>query len=128
MTERQNFALANPVDPDNVQAQSRFAQNIIGEHQSYGTVLNVERKDSFWWHAGVTVLSRNLKPIPHLALSNLQRKAAERQARDLLKDVGLPDSEELRWGQKSLHLLRKLTGEEEHRAGGIAQDGAAHSH
>ena len=113
MTQRQQFALANPVDPDDLLVLEPFAETIRGEHQSYGTILTVDRADCLCWHACVTVLSRNLKPVPYSGLSHLQRKAAERLVRDLLKDVGQPDSEQLRWDPKCIHLIRKVTVEEQ---------------
>lgn len=116
MTDRQTFALANPLDPADLGAVSRSAQRVASEHQGYLTMLTVDKSDGLWWHAGVSVLSSNLKAVPHSGLSNLQRKAAERLVRELLNEVGRPDSEELSWDDRCVHLIRRLTIEEERKA------------
>jgi hypothetical protein len=100
MTDRQSLALANPIDPDDLNALMQFAATTRRGEQAYLAILSVDRKDGFWWHAGVSVVSSNLKPVPHPGLSNLQRRAAERVARELLVNVGRPDSERVALGRK----------------------------
>jgi hypothetical protein len=117
MTNRQSVALANPIPADDLSRASCFAETVHGAHQSYGTILTVDRRvDGLWWHAAANVLSLNFKPIPHSGLSNPERKAAERVVRELLMGVGRHDREELRWDSKSIHLIRSLTIDEEQAA------------
>src|SRR3954470_8567203 len=106
MTERQAIAIANPINFADANALARFAQTVRAGQQSYGTILTVHRDDGLYWHARVSVLSVNLKPVPVTCLSTLQQRAAERVARELLDNVGCRDSEELKREQKSFLLIR----------------------
>jgi len=65
------------------------------------------------WHVSVTELSPNSKLIKWNDLKPSQREAAREVARELVKNVGRPDSDVDSTEMDDYQLLRKLTIEEE---------------
>ena len=65
------------------------------------------------WHVSVTALSPNFKPIAWKDLRPSQRETVRAVARELLEDVGRPDSDFDSTDMDDYQLLRKLTIEEE---------------
>jgi len=80
----------------------------------FGTILTVDRLDEhLTWHVSVTALSDQFKPILWNELRPSQREAVRQLARELLEDVGRPDSDVEDVQDKSYRIVRKLTIEEE---------------
>ncbi len=108
MTDRQRFALANPIDPKDDSGLLRFAQTLKRHDINFGTILAVDHNEGFWWHASVSMLSRHHKPVPLSSLTAGERKVVEQVARELLEGVGGP-SEKLSQQDKAFHIMRELT-------------------
>jgi hypothetical protein len=121
MTDRQSFALANPVtDPDDVTSLMKFARTLTRGVRKFGTILTVDRKKAeFWWHVCVTPLDSALKPLLLSEIEPTDKVVTERLARELLDDVGRPDSDRNDYDEKSIHIFRWSTIEEERTAKGF---------
>jgi hypothetical protein len=70
-------------------------------------------EDHLTWHVSVTPLSAQFKPMLWNELKPSQREAVRQLARELLENVGRPDSDVEDLQDKSYQIVRKLTIEEE---------------
>jgi hypothetical protein len=115
MTDRQSFALANPVmDLEDLAAIEKFARTLTRGVRKFGTILTVDRyRKELWWHVSVSVLGADLKPVPIERLLAVEKTAGERLARELLGDVGRPSSDEIKDDEKSIQIIRRVTIEED---------------
>jgi hypothetical protein len=113
MNDRQSFALENPVT-DSEDLDEQFARTLTRSVRKFGTILTVDlHKKEFFWHACVTLLNPEGKPIPINKFSLTQRAVTLRLALELLGDVGRPDSNKIHEDKKSIHIIRPVTIEEE---------------
>jgi hypothetical protein len=117
MTPRQLSAIGEPVNPKDLDAVSRFAQEVSIEGRRFGTVLTVDRTPGeYSWHVMVSVLDADDRPLPLLKLRDADRRAAETLAKELIGNVGVPGSDERLAGEKAFQVRRRLTTSEEKRA------------
>jgi hypothetical protein len=85
----------------------------VNDAGRFGTILTVDRfDDHLTWHVSVTALSDQFKPMLLGELRPSQREVVRQLARELLEDVGWPDSD-VENVDKSSQIVRKLTIEEE---------------
>jgi hypothetical protein len=115
VTPRQSFALSHILkDPNDTEALKAFAKTIVNDAGRFGTILTVDRlEDHLTWHVSVTPLSDQFKPMLWNELKPSQREAVRQLARELLENVGRPDSDVEDLQDKSYQIVRKLTIEEE---------------
>jgi hypothetical protein len=118
MNDRQTLALNHVVtDTGNLDNIQRYARTLVRGVRRFGTILTVDFvKKEFFWHACVSLLNPESKPIPIKKLSSMEKAVTLRLASELLGDVGRPDSEKTHEDEKSIHITRALTIEEERRA------------
>jgi hypothetical protein len=91
-----------------------FAKTLVNDAGRFGTILTVDRFESqLTWHVSVSALSDQFKPMLWQRLKPSQREAVRQLARELLTDVGRPDSDFEDVQDKSYQIIRKLTIEEE---------------
>jgi hypothetical protein len=103
-------------DTDRLKA---FAKTLVNDTGRFGTIFTVDRFEGrLTWHVSVTSLSDQFKPIPWEELKPSQREAVRQRARELLDDVGRPDSDFEDIQDKSYQIIRQLTIEEERQATG----------
>jgi len=122
VTSRQSFALFNVLtDANDTEALKAFAKTVVNAAGRFGTILTVDRFDErLTWHVSVTPLSDQFKPMLWNELKPSQREAVRQLARELLQDVGRPDSDIEDVQDKSYRIIRQLTIEEERLAGKAA--------
>ena len=117
MAPRQQYALANPVDPKDLVAIQRFAKTITVAGRRFGTILTVDKvKGRFFWHACVSVLDIAFKPIPRKNLDKAELGAAKAVARILVMGVGQPNADKFIYDDSTLQIRRPLTIQEERMA------------
>jgi hypothetical protein len=117
MTPRQLSAIGDPINPKDLDAVSRFAQEVTKGGRRFGTVLTVDRTaGEYSWHVMVSVLDADLRPVPLLKLRDADRRAAESLAKELIGNVGVPGSDERLAGEKAFQMRRRLTISEEKQA------------
>jgi hypothetical protein len=119
VTTRQTFAISNPLlDPTDTSELQKFAEKILPDGAGFFTILTVDHCDGITcWHVSVTALSPNSKPIKWNDLKPSQRESVRLVARELLENVGRPDSDFDSTEMDDYQLLRKLTIEEERLKG-----------
>jgi hypothetical protein len=115
MTSRQTFALSAVVtDVHDIERLKAFAKTIVNDAGKFGTILPVDRFEGrLTWHVSVTALSDRSKPILWDELKPSQRESVRQLARELLNDVGRPDSDFEDIQEKSYQIIRQLMIEEE---------------
>jgi hypothetical protein len=114
MAPRQQYALANPVDPKDPVAVQRFAKTLTVAGRRFGTILTVDRvKGHFFWHSRVSVLDNAFKPIPRKNLDKAELGAAKAVARILVIGVGHPSADKFIYDDHTLQIRRPLTEEED---------------
>jgi hypothetical protein len=115
MTSRQSFALSEVVvDVNDTDRLKAFAKTLVNDAGRFGSILTVDRfQGRLTWHVSVTSLSDQFKPIPWEELKPSQREAMRQLARELLNNVGRPDSDFEEVQEKSYQIIRQLTIEEE---------------
>jgi hypothetical protein len=115
MTSRQSFALSAVVaDVHDLERLKAFAKTVVNDADRFGTILTVDRFEGrLTWHVSVTALSDQFKPMSWEVLKPSQREAVRQLARELLDDVGRPNSDFEVAEDKSCQIIRKLTIEEE---------------
>src|SRR4051812_12616238 len=108
MTTRQAFAIANIVrDPNNTKALEQFAKTIVNAAGRFGTILTVDKVEEGWcWHVSVTTLSEFFKPVSWKELKPSERESVRRLARELLEDVGRPDTDLDMTEEESYQIIR----------------------
>src|SRR5215467_9131216 len=118
MTDRQVFALNHVMtDLGDLAGLQKHALNLARGVLKFGTILTVDKyRNEFSWHVAVSLLNRQLKPIPIERLSVTEKSATIDLARELLADIGSPDSDKVYEDEKSVHILRSATIEEERQA------------
>jgi hypothetical protein len=117
MAPRQQYALANPVDPKDLVSVRRFAKTFTIAGRRFETILTVDRvKGEFFWHARVSVLDIAFKPIPRKNLDKADLGAAKAVARILVMGVGQPSADKIMYDEKTLQIRRPLTIQEERMA------------
>jgi hypothetical protein len=117
MTDRLALALSNPIDPGDLDALAKCASTLTRGSRNFGTILAVDKqRKEFHWHVSVTLLDSIGRPTPIVRLTELEKVFILRLAWELLADVGWPNSEEVHEDEKSVHLTRRVTIEEERRA------------
>ena len=119
MTSRQSLALSAVVaDVNDTERLKAFAKTVVNDSGRFGTILTVDRFEGrLTWHVSVTSLSDQFKPIFWEELKPSQREAMCQLARELLNDVGGPDSDFEDVQDKSYQIIRQLTIEEERLVG-----------
>jgi hypothetical protein len=117
MTDRQVFALSHVLgDLEDLSVLKKHAVNLARGVLKFGTILTVDKyRNEFSWHVAVSLLNRELKPIPVEELSVSEKSAVMDLARELLAAIGRPDSDKVHEDEKSIHL-RSATTEEERQA------------
>jgi len=91
-----------------------FAQTVVNNAGQFGTILTVDLwKGALWWHASVSGLNNQFRPLSWNKLHPLDREAVRQLARDLLADVGQQDFEIEDVQENSYQIIRRLTVEEE---------------
>ena len=115
MTKRQSFALCRVLaDPRNTEPLRTLAKTIINDAGRFGTILTVDLwKGELHWHVSVTPLSDQFKPMLWAQLKPSQREAIRQLARELLADVGRPESDLEDAQDERYRIIRQLTIEEE---------------
>ena len=114
MTDRQKMALAHPIDPTDTEVLIQFARTISLHERKFGTILTIDRVNrELWWHSSVSVLGPYFRPFRVLDLDEDNFAAAYQLARELLKGVGRPDSDERIDEGMTIQIRRRLTIEEE---------------
>ena len=115
MPPRQSLALSSVLtNPDSTEALAAFAKTIVNDAGRFGTILTVDRLEGrLTWHVSVMSLSDQFKPISWKELKPSQREKVRQMARELLEDVGRPDSDFEDVQDKSYQIIRQLTIEEE---------------
>jgi hypothetical protein len=114
MAPRQQYALANPVDPKDLVAVQRFAKTLTVAGRRFRTILTVDRvKGQFFWHACVSVLDIAFQPIPRNNLDKAALGAAKAVARILVMGVGQPSADKFIYDENTLQIRRPLTLQEE---------------
>src|SRR4051812_12525926 len=115
MTARQSFAVLNPIsDPHETESLKPFAKTIVMGTDRFGTILTIDQfDDRLTWHVSVSALSDQFKPILWINLKPSQRETVRQLARELLHDVGRPDSDLEEVQDKCYQISRPLTIEEE---------------
>jgi hypothetical protein len=115
MTQRQAFAISKILtDLNDTETLKAFAKTIVNDAGRFGTILMTDRCDGeLRWHVSVSALSEMFKPISWDELKPSHREAVRQLARELLKDVGRPDTDFDLADEKSYQLIRQLTVEEE---------------
>ena len=115
MTLRQAFAISNILtDINDTESLKAFAKTIVNDAGRFGTILMADCwEGELRWHVSVSALSEMFKPISWDDLKPSRREAVRQLARDLLKDVGRPDTDFDLAEEKSYQLIRQLTVEEE---------------
>jgi len=110
MTSRQSFALSEVVvDVNDTDRLKAFAKTLVNDAGRFGSILTVDRfQGRLTWHVSVTSLSE-FKPMLWERLKPSQREAVRQLARELLADVGRPDSDVEDAQDKSYQILRQLT-------------------
>ena len=117
MTPRQLSAIGDPINPKDLDAVSRFAQEVNKDGRRFGTVLTVDRTaGEYSWHVMVSVLNADYRPVPLLKLRDADRRAAESLAKELIGNVGVPGSDDRLAGEKAFQIRRRLTSNEEKQA------------
>src|SRR5262245_34022104 len=117
MTPRQLSAIGDPIHPKDLDAVSRFAQEVTKDGRRFGTVLTVDRTPGeYSWHVMVSFLDAEHRPVPLLKLRDSDRRAAETLAKELIGNVGVPGSDERLAGEKAFQIRRQLTTNEEKQA------------
>jgi hypothetical protein len=118
MTDRQAFALSHVLaDLKDLSVLKKHALNLARGSLRFGTILTVDKyRNDFSWHVAVSLLNRELKPIPIEQLSVIEKSATIDLARELLANIGRPDSDRVYEDEKSVHVLRSATIEEERQA------------
>jgi hypothetical protein len=118
MNDRQTLALnhvtMDTADLDNLE---RYARTLTRGVRKFGTILTVDlHRKQFSWHVCVSLLNSRAVPLPIDQFSSADKIVTIRLARELLGDVGRPDSDDIHEDEKSVHITRSLTIEEERRA------------
>ena len=128
MTDRQAFALSHVLaDLEDLSILKKHASNLARGVLRFGTILTVDKyRNEFSWHVAVSLLNRELKPIPFEQLSLTEKSATIDLAKELLADIGRPDSAKVHEDEKAVHILRAATIEEERRARKAIARKAAH--
>lgn len=118
MTDRQSFALDNPVtDTDDPSILEKYAVTLTRGTRKFGTILTIDRvKNEFVWHVCVSLLDSEGRPRSVSGFSSTDKSVTARLARELLEDVGQPNSNEIRKDEKSVHMVRPTTIEEDRHA------------
>ena len=118
MTDRQAFALSHVMtDLKDLANLKKHALNLARGSLRFGTILKVDKyRNEFSWHVAVSLLNRELTPIPIEQLSVSEKSATIDLARELLADIGRPDSDKVHEDERSVHILRSATIEEERQA------------
>jgi len=117
MAPRQQYALANPVDPKDLVAVQRFAKTLTVAGRRFGTTLTVDRVEGqFFWHAWVSVLDTAFKPIPKKNWDKAELGAAHDVARILVMGVGQPCADNFIYDDRTFQIRRPLTIQEERMA------------
>ena len=107
--------MSNPLlDPTDASALHKFTRTIVRDDGGVGTILTLDHFNRVsCWHVSVTTLSPISKPIKWKDLKPSQREAVREVARELLENVGRPDSDVESTKMGDYQLVRKLTIEEE---------------
>ena len=114
MSAGQQFALSNPIDPNDLAAVERFAKTITVEARRFGTILTVDKiEKQFFWHACLSVLDTAFKPIPRTNLDGTELMLAHGVLRMLLIDVGIPSVDKIIFDEKTIQIRRSITPQEE---------------
>ena len=94
MNDRQSFALTNvTINLEDLASLEKYAKTLVRGVRSFGTILTVDfAKKEFFWHACVSLLKSEGKPVAIKKLSLMERAVTLRLARELLGHVGRPDS------------------------------------
>ena len=118
MTDRQVFALSHVLgDLEDLSVLKKHAVNLARGVLKFGTILTVDKyRNEFSWHVAVSLLNRELKPVPIEQLSVSEKSAVRDLARELLAAIRRPDSDRVYEDEKSVHILRSATIEEERQA------------
>ena len=117
MAPRQQYALANPVDPKDLVAVQRFAKTLTVAGRRFETILTVDRvKEQFFWHACVSVLDNAFTPIPRKNFKKADLAAAMAVLRILVMGVGQPSADKFIYDDRTLQIRRPLTIQEERMA------------
>ena len=118
MTDRQAFALSHVLaDLEDLSILKKDSSNLARGVLRFGTILTVDKyRNEFSWHVAVSLLNRELKPVPIEQLSVSEKSAVMDLARELLAAIGRPDSDRVYEDEKSVHILRSATIEEERQA------------
>jgi hypothetical protein len=82
-------------------------------------------KKELYWHSCVSTLDSDGKPLLTDRLSSADKSATLRLARELLSEIGRPSSDTVREDEKSVHILRLMTIEEERQARKVIARNAA---
>jgi hypothetical protein len=118
VTDRQAFALNNiATDVSDSARLEKYARTLTRDVHKFGTILTVDlHKKEFSWHVCVCMLNSEGKPLPIKALSSADKSDTLRLACELLGEIGRPDSDAVQEHEKSIHIVRHLTIEEEREA------------
>jgi hypothetical protein len=118
MTDRQAYALSHVLAAlGDLTILKKHALNLARGSLRFGTILTVDKyRNEFSWHVAVSLLNRELKPVPMEQFSVTEKSATIDLARELLADIGRPDSDRVYEDEKSVHILRSATIEEERQA------------
>jgi hypothetical protein len=118
MTDRQVFAISNvTINLEDLGGLGKFARTLTRGVTKFGTILTVDRQgNEYSWHVCVSLLDSNGLPTPLEQLSETGMAVILDLARELLGDVGRPDSDVIHNKTKSVHIVRPVTSEEERQA------------
>jgi hypothetical protein len=114
MNDRQVFSLRNIVtDHEDVAGLEKYARTLTRGVRKFGTILTVDLyKKTFLWHVRVSPLNPEGKPLSIEQLSLIEKSVTLRLARELIADVGRPDSDKIHEGTHHGMHLQSLTIQE----------------
>jgi len=111
MNDRQALALnhvtTGTADLDNLE---RYARTLTRGVRKFGTILTVDlHRKQFSWHVCVSLLNSQAVPLLIDQFSSTDKIVTIRLARELLGEVGRPDSDDIHEeDEKSVHITRLL--------------------
>jgi hypothetical protein len=118
VNDRQEIALNNVATGlSDAAALEKYARTLTRGTRKFGTILTLDlHKKDVSWHVCVSMLDSEGKPLLTDHLSSADKSATLRLARELLFEIGRPSSDSVREDEKSVHILRAMTIEEERQA------------